>query len=124
MTGGSYLIYGGYMEFENIKASVKYVNRPRISGLFVQGPLSFENLCLAGKCPGKALHLYMVVHLHASLNKRRGGNSFRLQPIRWREMGISRQACYRGLRSLVTAGLISVTKGPGSSTYIQLIRNN
>ncbi len=72
----------------------------------------------AAVAPGKALHLALLLvgqyrssqtcHVHLT------------RPMLTRA-GLSRDACYDGLRRLETLGLIAVQRVPGHSPHVQLV---
>lgn len=72
----------------------------------------------AARLPGKA-SLIGVLLWHWALPKRGSVIQFRLQQAR--AAGLGRNAAYRGLKALETAGLIAVTRRPGLAAQIAIL---
>src|SRR5689334_10844605 len=82
------------------------VQRTRPAGeRFLKGPVPWEWITAAGKLPGRALHVGIVLWHLAGLACSRTV-PFRL--ARLEGMGVNCQAARRGLRALEAAGLVAV----------------
>ena len=81
-------------------------------------PARFDWLCAAAHQPGKAAQLALMLTWLASL-----ADMPRVQPRRrvLRPFGISRDACYDGLRRLEDAGLVLVWRLPGRLPQVILV---
>lgn len=81
-------------------------------------PARFDWLCAAAQEPGKAAQLAMMLAWQASQI-----DMPRVQPKRrvLRRFGISRDACYDGLKRLEDAGLVHVWRLPGRLPQVILV---
>jgi hypothetical protein len=91
--------------------------RHRAGEKFLKGPVPWDWLDRAGRLPGKALAVALVLWREAGCTKRRtvkfclGGA---------RAMGLNEQSARRGLRALVGAGLVRVHHLPGHGLEVTL----
>jgi hypothetical protein len=95
-------------------------NRPprhRQGERFLKGPIPWPWLELAGRLPGKALHVALALWQQAGLAKRR---KVRFGLTRLQPMGIGLQAARRGLRNLERAGLVTIRRNPGRTLEVTL----
>lgn len=78
----------------------------------------FDWLCEAARQPGKAAHLALMLAWQAAR-----ASSPAVKPGRraLQRFGISRDACYDGLRRLETAGLVHVWRLPGRLPQVILV---
>lgn len=84
----------------------------------VDDPSLLAWLQAAAVAPGKALHLaLLLVGQYRSLQTR---HVHLTRPMLARA-GLSRDACYDGLRRLETLGLITVQRVPGRSPHVRLV---
>ncbi len=88
-------------------------NRPPL-----YGPIPASWLLPALKLLGPALQVAMACWLIAG---RARAPAFELALGEWGELGLSRQAAARGLDSLCSAGLVSVSPRPGRSPVVMLV---
>ena len=82
---------------------------------FLRGPIPWNWLGSAAALGGKSLEVAVAV---AHLRGMRQTPSFRLEPARLREMGVSPSSASRALADLETAGLISVERSAGASPIV------
>ena len=85
---------------------------------FIKGPLPLAWINHAGKLPGKALHVGVVLWYLAGLNK---AMTVRLGSKALAGLGVSRDAKYDALRRLKDAGLVSVDQKPGQVPVVTLL---
>lgn len=85
---------------------------------FLKGPVPFSWLTTAGKLPGKALHVGMMIWLYAGFNNQR---HLRFPLSRVQPTVIDRYAASRGLQELEKAGLISLSHKPGQSYVVTIL---
>jgi hypothetical protein len=120
MTGISGLAINGkdlLSDAQDHQPGVKTGER-KIVGRFLRGPIPWTWLVEAGKLPGRALHLAMVIW-HLEGFQRTG--TVKLKPSLCRELGIDRHASYRALKELEHAGLVSVVHKRGAAAVVTLI---
>lgn len=85
---------------------------------FIKGPIPWDWITAAARLPGKALHVAAAIWLLAGI-KREG--TVKLSASVLREMGVARNAYYRGLDQLEKAGLVSVTRGKGQLPIVKIL---
>jgi hypothetical protein len=81
------------------------------------GPIPWRWLLPALRLPGPALRVAMACWLVAGWER---SAEFELALGQWGELGLSRQAAGRGLRSLEGAGLVEVTRPRGGPVSVRL----
>jgi hypothetical protein len=91
--------------------------RHRPGERFLKGPIPWPWLEQAARLPGKALALSLALWREAGYRRRR---TVRLCLARV-ELGVSEQAARRALRSLRTAGLVTVRREPGRGLEVTLL---
>jgi hypothetical protein len=91
--------------------------RHRPGEWFLKGPIPWSWLEAAARLPGKALALSLCLWREAG-RRRRGTVKLCLSRI---DLGVSRQAARRALRSLETASLVSVARLRGRGLDITLL---
>ena len=84
---------------------------------FLKGPIPWDWLSMASKQPGKALHVGNVLWFIAGIKNAR---TIALSGKIMEDMGIKRNAGYRGLAALEEVGLISVTRHRGRCPVITI----
>lgn len=84
----------------------------------VDDPSLLTWLQAAAVAPGKALHLALL--LVSQCRSSRSSHVHLTRPMLTRA-GLSRDACYDGLRRLETLGLIAVQRVPGHSPHVRLV---
>ena len=82
---------------------------------FLRGPIPWNWLGSAAALGGKSLAVAVAI---AHLKGLRQSLTFRLEPARLRELGVSRQSAYRALNQLEKAGLISVVRSAGAAPTV------
>jgi hypothetical protein len=87
-------------------------------GPFLKGPISWPWLLKAGRLPGHALHVAVVLQ---QLKGCRRGNTFRFGYRRMLTMGVGRWATRRALRALESAGLIALAAAPGQGVLVTIL---
>jgi hypothetical protein len=85
---------------------------------FLRGPLDWPDLCLTAQLPGKALEVWLLLHLRWPLAD---GAGVTLPARRLAELGVDRFAKRRALQALEDAGLIRVHSQRGCSPRIAII---
>jgi hypothetical protein len=84
--------------------------RPKPTGRFLSGPVSWDWLTAAAKLPGKALHVALVIQFLAGLNK---SATLRVSRDELDRFGLKRTTAYRALAALESVCLVSVSRHPG-----------
>ena len=85
---------------------------------FLKGPIPWNWLCRAAQLCGKALQVAIAIWFLAGIHKRR---EVKLSGAAVTDLGVSRYACYRGLKLLEKAGLISVHRAPGRKAIVTIL---
>lgn len=85
---------------------------------FIMGPLPLSWFAAAGKLPGRALHVGMVLWWLAGVKKNR---TVKWEPSAAERWGVNYQAFYRGLTALETAGLVSVERHRGRCPVVTIM---
>ena len=84
---------------------------------FIKGPIPIAWLSQAAALPGKALHLALAIQWLSGMNK---GAPVKVSKNALAHFCISTDAYRDGLKRLEGVGLISVTRLPGQSPFIQV----
>jgi hypothetical protein len=92
--------------------------RPHRTALFLKGPIPWAWLVSAGRLPGKALHVALVLHLLRGLQR---NARVHLESKHVRSFGFSRHSANRGLARLERAGLVAVERRPGRSHMVTIL---
>ncbi len=82
---------------------------------FLKGPIPWAWLEVAARLPGKALVVALVVWREA------GCRNARTVPLNLSSLGIPRRTAQRAVRSLATAGLVSVEPRAGRPPLVTLL---
>ncbi len=77
---------------------------------FLKGPIPWAWLIAAGNLPGKALHIASVIWFLAGMKNK---PTISLSGALLKDLGVKRNAAYRGLNALEGAGLVSVIRHAG-----------
>ena len=85
---------------------------------FLKGPIPWKWLCRAAVLCGKAFQVAIAIWFLAGVHKRR---EIKLSGQAVEDLGVSRYACYRGLKLLEKAGLISVQRAPGRKAIVTIL---
>jgi hypothetical protein len=85
---------------------------------FLRGPVDWEDTCTAAALPGKALAVWLLIHLRWRI---RNDGAVTLPSRRLAEMGVDRWSKRRALDALEDAGLIRVTWQRGRPPHIALV---
>ena len=89
-------------------------------GAFLKGPIPMAWLSRAGRCPGRALHVGVLVwHLQALKKSSKVSFSYKMANT----FGVKRDASRRGLENLKKAGLIEVDRRQGRSPVVTLLND-
>lgn len=91
--------------------------RPLGRERFLKGPVPLSWLEAAGRCPGKALHLGVVLWFLAGVTGRREMSLGRSELARF---GVNRYATSRALAALEKTKLVSVKRLPGRKRVVTL----
>lgn len=90
----------------------------RVMPPFLKGPISLRWLAAAGRLPGRALHVAIVLHYQAGLSRKKTV----IAPTRVLEdFGVNRSAYSRGVKHLEKAGLILIGRKPGQKHRVTII---
>jgi hypothetical protein len=92
--------------------------RHQPGGKFLRGPVPWEWLDRAGRLPGKALFVGLVLWQDAGCKKDR---TLRLNLTQLVGSGVSLDTARRGLRSLEAAGLVSIAYSPGRCLEVTIL---
>jgi hypothetical protein len=87
-------------------------------GRFLKGPIPLDWIITAAKLPGKALHVGIALWFLAGLKRSR---TVVLTPSWMRQIGLNRDAMYRGLAALERTGLVTVLRQPGKASRVTLV---
>src|SRR5262249_17344986 len=87
-------------------------------GRFLKGPIPLDWLSVAGKLPGRALHVAIAIWFGAGLTRSR---QVALSRTWLRHLGVNRYAAYRGLNALESAGLVSVVRHRGRKPMVTIL---
>ncbi len=88
------------------------------SKLFVKGPISYLWLKEVSLLQGKVIHVAIVLCFLKGVTK---SNTFKLQPKRFKEFGVSKTSYLSALKKLEQAKLISITKKPGNTHIVTIL---
>lgn len=93
--------------------------RSRLCRRFIKGPIPVAWMASAIRLRGSsATKVAVALFYQRGLRK---DDEFRIEPARFRELGIDDTARRRGLKQLKSAGLIEVTQRPGQSHVITMV---
>jgi DNA-directed RNA polymerase subunit N (RpoN/RPB10) len=84
---------------------------------FLKGPIPWNWLCRAAELCGKAFQVAIAIWFLAGVHKR----EVEVSGQAVEDLGVSRYACYRGLKLLEKAGLISVHRAPGRKAIVTIL---
>lgn len=84
----------------------------------MKGPIPWDWVSRAGRLPGKALQVAVVLWLESGMKK---SLSVKAGSTRLKEMGVDRYAANRGLKELEGAGLVSVVRAPGQQSRVTIL---
>jgi DNA-binding MarR family transcriptional regulator len=88
---------------------------------FLKGPIAMREIAAAARLPGQALALFLAIHHQAALT----GKAIVTLPAKLlSELGVSRDAKARGLKTLEQAGLVYVSRLRGTAARIELRKTN
>src|SRR5262249_32809455 len=85
---------------------------------FLRGPIPWAWLIRAMMLPGRALAVGLIIWREAGI---RNSLTIPLQHARLREAGIRKDTGRRGLRSLETAGLVTISRPPGRCLEVTIL---
>lgn len=118
-----------YMDVFNIKNfSLPHTDKVKIADrsappkhrhgeYFLKGPIPWKWITVASGLPGKALHVGIALWHHAGIKNNR---TITLASKTMVEMGVKRNAEYRGINALERAGLVSSIRHRGRLTKITI----
>ena len=87
--------------------------------MFIQGPIYLDWLAVALQLPGKApLATALAIWFQSGLEK---SPEFRFTPKLRKRFGLTQRTARRALGRLETAGLIRVTRKPGSCNIVTVL---
>ena len=92
--------------------------RPSVAGHFLKGPIPWVWLSAAARLPGRALHVAVSLRFWTGIKRT---NHIALSVAGLAVLGVSRQAAYRALKTLETAGLIAVDRHRGRKPWVTVI---
>lgn len=93
----------------------------KIMGGFLKGPIPLPWLRAAGRIPGKALTVAVVIQFLAGVQKSKSGIKLSMEELR--KYGISRYSAYRGLQKLENLRLIKADRRRGRAPLVTIIEN-
>jgi hypothetical protein len=85
---------------------------------FLRGPIPWDWLSVAAGLPGKALQVGLAVWHLAGL---KNAMTAELSRVPLENLGVTRQAGYRGLKALENAGLIKAERRRGCKTRVTIL---
>ncbi|MCP1974303.1 hypothetical protein [Bradyrhizobium elkanii] len=91
--------------------------KPARTHRFLKGPIPWMAVCTAASLPGQALAVFLAIHHRVALT---GNPSVTIPKHLLAELGVSRDAKARALRSLQEASLITVERANGRSARIKM----
>lgn len=101
------------------------VNRPktkpprhRPGGAFLKGPIPWPWLLWAGRLPGKALHVALILWQEAGCRKSR---KVRFRLTQAKDLGMHPDTARRGLRALEAAKLVTIHRQPGQCLEVTIL---
>ena len=86
--------------------------------MFIKGPIPLGWITKAASVEGKTLHVAIALWFLAGLKRSR---QVALSQSTLRLFGVSRQASYRALSRLESAGLVSVDRHPGRNPIVTIL---
>ena len=92
--------------------------RPRQGERFLKGPIPLPWLSAAAKLPGKSLHVGIALWYAAGLTRSR---VVPLSNVGAQHFGLDRNAKYRALGWLESAGLVAVTRKLGRAPLVTIM---
>jgi DNA-binding MarR family transcriptional regulator len=102
----------------NLKGKIKNSPpKPRTGEKFLKGPIPWNWLLGAAKLPGKALHVAITIWFLAGIKR---DETINLSLKILGDMGVKRNAAYRGLTALEEAGLVSVSRHRGRCPVVTI----
>ena len=102
---------------KEISESITRLPRHKLGEEFLKGPIPWRWLSMAAQLPGKALHVANALWFIAGIKKTR---TIALSGKILKNMGINRNAAYRGLTALEETGLVSVIRRNGCNPVVTL----
>jgi len=97
---------------------MKRLPRHKPGEKFLKGPIPWDWLTHAAKLPGKALCVATALWFLAGV---KGKRTVALSGIVLKDLGVKRNAAYRGLAALERAGLVSAIRHLGRSPIVTLL---
>ena len=85
---------------------------------FLRGPIPWDWLSVAARLPGKALQVGLAVWHLAGL---KNAMTVELSRVPLENLGVTRQAAYRGLKALEDARLIEAARRRGRKTRVTIL---
>lgn len=85
---------------------------------FLKGPISWDWICRAARLRGRSLHVAMGIWHLAGITR---GRTMKLSQKVLRELGLNRNAAYRGLAELEKDGLVRVRRRTGQNSEVTII---
>lgn len=86
---------------------------------YLSGPVPLPWVLRAGRAPGRALHVGLMLWFLAGLARRR--DDLKLSYTLLAEIGVDRHAAYRALAQLERAGLVTARHAPGRAPVVTLL---
>jgi len=85
---------------------------------FIKGPIPFDWITKAAKAKGKTLHVGIALWFLVGVKRSR---QVALSRSTLKQFGVGRQASYRALSRLESAGLLSVDRHPGRNPIMTIL---
>jgi len=90
----------------------------RLKEPFLKGPIPWAWIDRAGRLPGQALKVGLVLWQKAGYT---GKGTIRICLARMRSLGLSEASARRGIKNLEKAGLIKIQRKPGRGLLVTLL---
>jgi hypothetical protein len=106
---------------ESMTAPIPPSSRPprhRPGEKFLKGPIPWAWLDSAGRLPGKALAVGLLLWKRAGVARKR---TIRLCLANSRALGLNRDSARRGIRALERANLVEVRRRPGQALDVTIL---
>ena len=104
-----------------IDNQLRSVDRRRINGHFVKGPIPLDWISKAAQLPGKSVNAGLACWYLMGLKKT---HTFKLSNVVACEFGLNKDSKARSLKHLERAGLIRCTRTTGRSVVVEMLNTD
>ena len=101
-----------------IESQLRIVDKRRINGHFVKGPIPLTWISKAAQLPGKSINTGLACWYLMGLKK---SHRFKLSNMVASEFGLNKDSKARSLKHLEQAGLIRCTRDVGRSVVVEML---